>query len=53
MFAYLSAAKTYLGVKPAPIMAGFSARGPSLVQPLILKVYKIYLHFVKPTWQDA
>ncbi|KAK7372603.1 hypothetical protein VNO80_05993 [Phaseolus coccineus] len=37
MFAYLNAAKTYLGVKPAPIMAGFSSRGPSLVQPLILK----------------
>ncbi|CAJ1971131.1 unnamed protein product [Sphenostylis stenocarpa] len=37
MFAYLTAAKTYLGVKPAPIMAGFSSKGPSVVQPLILK----------------
>ncbi|BAT80993.1 hypothetical protein VIGAN_03062900 [Vigna angularis var. angularis] len=37
IFAYLSAAKTHLNVKPAPIMAGFSSRGPSLVQPLILK----------------
>lgn len=37
MFGYLNSAKTYLGVKPAPIMAGFSSRGPSLLQPLILK----------------
>ncbi|CAJ1971132.1 unnamed protein product [Sphenostylis stenocarpa] len=37
MTAFLSAAKTYLGVKPAPIIAGFSSRGPNVVQPLILK----------------
>ncbi|KAL2317005.1 hypothetical protein Fmac_030881 [Flemingia macrophylla] len=37
MFAYLDDAKTYIGVKPAPIVAGFSSRGPSAVQPLILK----------------
>ncbi|XP_027329514.1 subtilisin-like protease Glyma18g48580 [Abrus precatorius] len=35
--AYLTSAKTYIGVKPAPIIAGFSSRGPSAVQPLILK----------------
>ncbi|RDX72596.1 Subtilisin-like protease, partial [Mucuna pruriens] len=35
--AYLTAARTYIGVKPAPIVAGFSSRGPSSVQPLILK----------------
>ncbi|KAL2583036.1 hypothetical protein AAZV13_14G044400 [Glycine max] len=37
ILAYLSAAETYIGVKPAPIIAGFSSRGPSSVQPLILK----------------
>ncbi|KAK7276521.1 hypothetical protein RIF29_17661 [Crotalaria pallida] len=35
--AYMTAARTYIGVKPAPIMAGFSSTGPSVVQPLILK----------------
>ncbi|XP_045831010.1 subtilisin-like protease SBT3.13 [Trifolium pratense] len=38
MVAYMDAARTYTGLKPAPIiMAGFSSRGPSVVQPLILK----------------
>ncbi|KAI5433688.1 subtilisin-like protease Glyma18g48580 [Lathyrus oleraceus] len=37
MLAYMSASTTYTGLKPAPIMAGFSSRGPSAVQPLILK----------------
>ncbi|KAJ1386920.1 Peptidase S8/S53 domain [Sesbania bispinosa] len=37
MAAYMNAATTYTGIKPAPIMAGFSSRGPSAVQPLILK----------------
>ncbi|KAL2317012.1 hypothetical protein Fmac_030888 [Flemingia macrophylla] len=37
MYAYLGDAKTYLRVRPAPIIAGFSSRGPSAVQPLILK----------------
>ncbi|RDX71399.1 Subtilisin-like protease, partial [Mucuna pruriens] len=37
ILAYLSGARTYIGVKPAPIIAGFSSRGPSVVQPLILK----------------
>ncbi|KAL2316998.1 hypothetical protein Fmac_030874 [Flemingia macrophylla] len=35
--AYMTVARTYLGIKPAPIMAGFSSRGPSAVQALILK----------------
>lgn len=43
MVAYMSDARTYIGLKPSPIMAGFSSRGPSAVQPLILKVYR---HFV-------
>nr|KYP39986.1 Subtilisin-like protease [Cajanus cajan] len=37
LLAYITAARTYVGVKPAPIIAGFSSRGPSVVQPLILK----------------
>ncbi|TKY57000.1 serine-type endopeptidase [Spatholobus suberectus] len=37
ILAYLTAARTYIGVKPAPIIAGFSSRGPNSVQPLILK----------------
>ncbi|RHN57338.1 putative tripeptidyl-peptidase II [Medicago truncatula] len=37
MVAYMSDARTYTGLKPSPIMAGFSSRGPSAVQPLILK----------------
>ncbi|XP_045832024.1 subtilisin-like protease Glyma18g48580 [Trifolium pratense] len=37
MVAYMDAARTYTGLRPAPIMAGYSSRGPSVVQPLILK----------------
>lgn len=37
VLAYLTAARTYIGVRPAPIMAGFSSRGPNVLQPLILK----------------
>ncbi|CAI8583085.1 unnamed protein product [Vicia faba] len=37
MLAYMSTSTTYTGLKPAPVMAGFSSRGPSAVQPLILK----------------
>ncbi|KAK7372606.1 hypothetical protein VNO80_05992 [Phaseolus coccineus] len=35
--AYMTVARTYLGIKPSSIMAGFSSRGPNAVQPLILK----------------
>ncbi|KAE9596247.1 hypothetical protein Lal_00048755 [Lupinus albus] len=35
--AYMTSARTYIGIKPAPVVAGFSSRGPSAVQPLILK----------------
>ncbi|XP_061362659.1 subtilisin-like protease Glyma18g48580 [Gastrolobium bilobum] len=33
----MSSAKTYLGRKPAPVMASFSSRGPNKIQPSILK----------------
>ncbi|MED6184600.1 hypothetical protein PIB30_048982 [Stylosanthes scabra] len=33
----MSAAKTLLGIKPAPVMASFSSRGPNPIQPSILK----------------
>ena len=36
--AYLTRTKTEVGVKPAPFIASFSSRGPSLVEPAILKV---------------
>jgi len=36
--AYISKAKTELGVKPAPFVASFSSRGPNLLEPAILKV---------------
>ncbi|KAK7295273.1 hypothetical protein RJT34_18179 [Clitoria ternatea] len=32
-----SSAKTFLGRRPAPVMASFSSRGPNLLQPSILK----------------
>ncbi|RZB56671.1 Subtilisin-like protease SBT5.4 [Glycine soja] len=35
--AYISKAKTELGVKPAPFVASFSSRGPNLLEPAILK----------------
>ncbi|KAE9601384.1 hypothetical protein Lal_00023774 [Lupinus albus] len=35
--AQISRVKTKLGVRPAPIIALFSSRGPSLVEPAILK----------------
>lgn len=38
--AYISPARTTLGVKPAPtIMADFSGRGPNTIEESILKVY--------------
>ncbi|KAJ1443652.1 Peptidase S8/S53 domain [Sesbania bispinosa] len=33
----LTQAKTFLGTKPAPVMASFSSRGPNKIQPSILK----------------
>ncbi|CAI8596481.1 unnamed protein product [Vicia faba] len=35
--AYMSKAKTELGVKPAPVIASLSSRGPNPIQPIILK----------------
>lgn len=35
--AYMTRAKTLLGVKPAPVIASLSSRGPNLIQPTILK----------------
>lgn len=36
--AALVQAKTILGVKPSPVMAAFSSRGPNPLEPQILKV---------------
>nr|KYP76253.1 Subtilisin-like protease [Cajanus cajan] len=35
--AYMTRAKTLLGIKPAPVIASFSSRGPNPIQPTILK----------------
>ncbi|XP_024029601.1 subtilisin-like protease SBT5.4 isoform X1 [Morus notabilis] len=35
--AYMTRVKTQLGVKPAPLVAFFSSRGPNLIEPTILK----------------
>ncbi|XP_061353263.1 subtilisin-like protease SBT5.4 isoform X2 [Gastrolobium bilobum] len=35
--AYMTKAKTQLGIKPAPIIASFSSRGPNTIQANILK----------------
>ncbi|KAG6577536.1 Subtilisin-like protease 5.3, partial [Cucurbita argyrosperma subsp. sororia] len=35
---YMTRVKIELGIKPAPIMASFSSRGPSIVEPSKLKV---------------
>ncbi|GLU23985.1 hypothetical protein SLE2022_399590 [Rubroshorea leprosula] len=36
--ANITPVKTVLGIKPAPSMAAFSSRGPSFIDPEILKV---------------
>ncbi|XP_022932386.1 subtilisin-like protease SBT5.3 isoform X4 [Cucurbita moschata] len=35
--AYMTSVRTELGIKPAPIMASFSSRGPNVIEPTILK----------------
>ncbi|KAF7815678.1 subtilisin-like protease [Senna tora] len=35
--AFMDKAKTFLGIKPAPVMASFSSRGPNVIQPKLLK----------------
>lgn len=35
----MSPARTLFGIKPAPVMASFSSRGPNKIQPSILKVH--------------
>ena len=36
--AYMTHVRTEEGIKPAPVMASFSSRGPNTVDPSILKV---------------
>ncbi|XP_030509609.2 subtilisin-like protease SBT5.3 isoform X2 [Cannabis sativa] len=35
--AYITPTKTKIGVKPAPVMASFSSRGPNVIQPALIK----------------
>lgn len=37
--AHLTKVKTQLNIKPAPVIATFSSRGPNPISPSILKVY--------------
>ena len=37
--AYMTHVRTELGIKPAPVMASFSSRGPNTVEETILKVF--------------
>lgn len=41
--AYMTRAKTKLGVQPAPVIASFSSRGPNPIQPIILKVHSLLI----------
>ncbi|KAJ8470677.1 hypothetical protein OPV22_025020 [Ensete ventricosum] len=59
--ATISPATTVVGVKPAPAMASFSSRGPSLINPEILKpditapgvdILAAFTHEVGPTMLD-
>jgi len=50
--AYITGVKTQLGIKPTPSMASFSSRGPSFLEPSILKVMMIinqYLGYLRPS----
>ena len=40
--AYIVPARTVLYTKPAPFMAGFTSRGPNVIDPNILKVFSTY-----------
>jgi len=40
--AYMTKAKTEVGVKPAPVIASLSSRGPNPIQPIILKVHSLF-----------
>lgn len=37
--AYMTHVRTELGIKPAPVMASFSSRGPNTIEESILKVF--------------
>ncbi|KAI4366211.1 hypothetical protein MLD38_022116 [Melastoma candidum] len=49
--AFMTKAATVLGTKPAPVMADFSSRGPSTMEPTILKEWTYYRHYLKPLIQ--
>lgn len=40
--AYMTKAKTEVGVKQAPVIASLSSRGPNPIQPIILKVHSLF-----------
>lgn len=50
--AYLERSRTVVDVKPSPVMAQFSSRGPNVLEPSILKVLPctngmhLYLHLL-------
>ncbi|KAI4299848.1 hypothetical protein L6164_033270 [Bauhinia variegata] len=59
--AYLTKAKTELGIKPSPIMAAYSSRGPNRFLPSILKpditapgsdIIAAYSEAISPTLQE-
>ncbi|XP_028771539.1 subtilisin-like protease SBT5.4 [Neltuma alba] len=59
--AYMTSAKTLMPIKPAPVMAAFSSRGPNTILPSILKpditapgvnIIAAYTEAIGPTEQD-
>jgi len=42
--AYMTRAKTLLGLKPAPVIASLSSKGPNPIQLSILKVHSLFHH---------